>query len=263
MNCYAEGELEQLHAHLYDILSQTIEVCERLGIAYFLIGGSAIGALFDGAILEWDDDIDLGMERADYERFISEGGQYLAAGYAIQSPENEDQTPYYFAKVRKDGTLFEGFEERGLRMHKGVYIDIFPFDRVPDSPLAERAQRFVVRQLTNAFVATRVELREGSALRKAIVNLFARVVGRRLIYRMLKWAQRLFNGAETRCVNIVYMPLDHIERSTLHPTQEVGFGALRVRAPQELERYLNRHYPNLHRHEADEQINHKPSRLKL
>ncbi len=252
-----------LHTHLYDILSRTQEVCDRLGIAYFLIGGSAIGALYDGAILPWDDDIDIGMEREDYDRFLSEGGALLPEGYVIQSPENESNTPYYFAKVRKDNTLFEAAGEEHLDMHKGIYIDIFPFDRVPDNRVLERLQRAMVRHLTNALVATRIELPNGGAVQRLIVHLFARVVGRKAILAMLGRAQRAFNHCDTQRVNIIYMPLDHIERAMLHPPQQVRFGELRVPAPRELERYLNNHYPGLHRHEPHEQLTHAPVRIKL
>lgn len=260
---YKAGELELLHEHLYDILSRTIEVCEQLDIAYFIIGGSAIGALFDGAILPWDDDIDLGMERGDYDRFLAEAGSELPRGYTLQSPLNEPNSPYYFSKVRKDGTRFEGEDEAGLEMHHGVYIDIFPMDRVPKCGVAERVQRAVARHLTNAFVATTIPLPDGGRLQKWVVRSFAKVCGKRVVYRMLTTVQTLFNCRDTQYINIIYMPRDHIERATLHPPQRVCFGELMVNAPHELERYLNRHYPNLHRPPVEEQINHAPQRLNL
>ena len=58
---YTKEELQALHRELYDILRETIRVCEEHDIRYFLIGGTAIGALYDQAILPWDDDIDIGM----------------------------------------------------------------------------------------------------------------------------------------------------------------------------------------------------------
>ncbi len=260
---YQEEELKLLHIHLYDILARTIKVCERLDIQYFIIGGSAIGALFDGAILPWDDDIDIGMERADYDRFLAEGAAVMPKGYTIQSPLNEGNTPYYFSKVRKDHTRFEGEDEAGLDMHHGVYIDIFPMDRVPDCKPLERAQRAISRHLINAFVASTIELREGGAFQKWVVNSFAKVCGKRLIYKMLTAVQTMWNSRETEYINIIYMPRDHIRRSTLHPPATVDFGPLKVKAPQDMERYLNNHYPNLHRPPKEEQINHAPQRLNL
>ena len=51
---YTKEELQALHRELYDILRETIRVCEEHDIRYFLIGGTAIGALYDQAILPWD-----------------------------------------------------------------------------------------------------------------------------------------------------------------------------------------------------------------
>ena len=68
---YTAEELDLLHAELYDILGETIRVCQKHDIPYFVIGGTAIGALYDQGILPWDDDIDIGMTRENYNKFLS------------------------------------------------------------------------------------------------------------------------------------------------------------------------------------------------
>jgi lipopolysaccharide cholinephosphotransferase len=67
---YSESELEKLHKVLYEILGEIVRVCDILNIPYFIQGGTAIGAFFENAILPWDDDIDVGMTRENYERFL-------------------------------------------------------------------------------------------------------------------------------------------------------------------------------------------------
>ena len=44
---YTAKELDLLHAELYDILGETIRICRKHDIPYFVIGGTAIGALYD------------------------------------------------------------------------------------------------------------------------------------------------------------------------------------------------------------------------
>ncbi len=259
---YKEGELEQLHAHLYDILAKTIEVCDKLGINYALIGGSAIGAFFDGAILPWDDDVDLGMERHDYDRFLREAPQHLPEGYVVQSPENEPSTPYYFAKVRKSGTRFEAEDELDLPIHHGIYVDIFPLDRVPDNTLLERMQRWGVRMLHNSFVSTTIPLRDGGAVAKMIVVGMGHLVGKSRLYRAMRWLQTRYNNVDSKYVNIIKMPHDHIERTTINPPQRVKFGDMEINAPHKLRVYLESHYPNLRPViPVEEQVNHAPIRL--
>ncbi len=260
---YQAGELERLHTELYDIMSHVVATCDRLAIPYFIIGGSAIGAHFDGAILPWDDDIDIGMERDDYERFCREGGEALPSGYRLQTPLNEPNTPYYFAKVRKDDTLFIGDDEAGIEMHHGIYIDIFPFDRVPDSGAMERLQRLGVRVLCNAFVAAAGKL-SGGELAMLPYRAIAAALPKQLIYRLLRTMQSLFNSWDTRRVTIVRMDRDHIDRAMLHPPQMVAFGALSVAAPREMLRYLEWHYIGLTRDvKPEDQVNHRPQVLKF
>ncbi len=255
---YKEGELTQLHTHLYDILAHTIEACNKLNIKYFINGGSAIGAFYEGEILPWDDDIDICMEREDYERFMREAPAVLAKGYTLQSPHNEPLTPYYFAKVRKDNTLFITEEEVDLDIHHGIYVDIFPMDAVPDNKFIELIHRFKVRVLSNAFVAKQIEL-EGGGFAKLLYKIFTAPLSKSLIYKMLVTAQTWFNNHNTRYISIVKMPRDHIARATVNPPQMVKFGDLTVAAPNDLETYLNWHYPGITRYPSeDKRVNHSP-----
>ena len=52
-----------------DMLEIFIDICEEHGLKYYLIGGSCLGAVRHGGFIPWDDDIDVGMPREDYERF--------------------------------------------------------------------------------------------------------------------------------------------------------------------------------------------------
>lgn len=264
MSGYKAGELERLHEELYDILGRVTQMCDRLQIEYVVVGGTAIGAHFEDGILPWDDDIDLGMEREDYERFLSVAESELPEGYVLQSPLNEPLTPYYFAKVRKSGTHFEAEDEAGLKIHHGIYIDIFPLDRVPDNKALEKIHRKAIRVLCNAFVASAGKLNDGGAVARFVYRVAAKIVGKRLIYKLLRWVQMWFLRSDVRRVNIARMPKDHISRDTLHPADIRPFGQLMVRAPRRITEYLEWHYPWLERFPSEEKrVNHAPLRLEF
>ena len=86
---YTAKELDLLHAELYDILGETIRVCQKHNIPYFVIGGTAIGALYDQAILPWDDDIDLVMLREDYDKFVQIAPDWLKEDLVLQTVYTE------------------------------------------------------------------------------------------------------------------------------------------------------------------------------
>lgn len=117
------GELRRIEL---DILAHVAGFCDERGIKWFLIGGTLIGAVRHKGFVPWDDDIDIGMLRPDYERFIRE---YPESGvYEIRTAERNSYM-YPFAKVvdTRTSVVEEGLTAKNL----GVWIDIFPFDGAP------------------------------------------------------------------------------------------------------------------------------------
>ena len=142
---YSKDDLDRLHLELVDILQEIIRVCNVLNIDYFIQGGTAIGAFFNQGFVPWDDDIDLGMTRDNYTRFIKDAPAVLSDAYFLQSFETESLTPFYFIKVRKNNTLFVEYHYKDMPIHHGIFVDIFPFDNVPDSPRIEKIHRRAVQ----------------------------------------------------------------------------------------------------------------------
>ncbi len=133
-------ELTQLHQVLYEILEEIVRICDKHNIPYFVIGGTAIGALYDKAILPWDDDIDIGMKREDYNKFLQIASQELREPYFLSWIHTDPHSPYYFAKVKKNNTLFVEEMFKDVPMHQGIFVDIFPFDRIPNNKLLRKIQ---------------------------------------------------------------------------------------------------------------------------
>ena len=252
---YKKEDLIRLHSELVDVLKEIIRVCEALRIDYFIQGGTAIGAFFNQGFVPWDDDIDLGMTRDNYERFIKEAPGTLSDKYFLQCFETEPGTPFYFAKVRKNGTLFVEKPYVGMDIHQGIFVDIFPFDNVPDNPRIEKIHRRIVQFREGLF--RKSLLKEAIAesmsglpgpLRKFLTGLRFRLINilpRSFYYNRLKKAQTAFNGRKCRFVSIVKMPLDQIETATVTPPAEMIFEGLSVKAPADVEKYLRHHYPHL------------------
>ena len=148
---YTPEEIKKLHEYLYAILEEIVRVCEQLEIPYFIIGGSGIGALFEKAILPWDDDVDMGMTRENYNRFLREAPSVLKKGFFLQWTGTEPLYPFYFAKVRMDGTAFVEEYYREVDMHHGIYVDIFPLDKVPDCKPIQICQQKLASMLEETY----------------------------------------------------------------------------------------------------------------
>jgi len=104
------------------------QVCEENQIPYCLIGGSALGAVRHQGFIPWDDDLDIGVLREDYDRLLN---ILRNANHPLYVLQNEDTEPGYFlsfSKVRKNGTVFRESIAPDAYNHNGIYIDIFPID---------------------------------------------------------------------------------------------------------------------------------------
>lgn len=271
---YDKKDLARLHGELLDIMAEIIRVCEVCGIPYFIQGGTAIGALFNKAIVPWDDDIDIGMTRADYERFLQLAPQHLRPQYFLEWFGTERNTPFYFAKVKKNGTMFVEEMFRNMDIHHGIFVDIFPYDRIPDNKWLERLHRFRSRFWINCFIGKQIWLWRwcgrceiDEPLPKSFVGCLAvRVVcsllSRERIYAKMCRVLGAYNGRDCKRVNIVRMPKDQIPRADIENPVMMPFGGMTVRAPRNIESYLRHHYPNLRPElPEEEQINHAPYRL--
>ena len=236
-----------LHAELLEILAEILRVCQVCNIECFIQGGTAIGAMLYGEIITWDDDIDLGMTRDNYRRFLELAPQHLGSGFALQEFTNEPSTPFYFAKVSRRGQIFVESPYESLAIEQGIYLDIFPFDRIPDSPLCERWQRNEARFWINCFEGKTQWLwrwfapsKVANPLPKSIfacaaVRLVTLLCSKGQIYRLMNHTLCRYNHRNTRRVNIVRMPLDQIDRTAVEHTVCVELGGITVPAPDRIE----------------------------
>jgi len=66
-----DKELKKLHEVEIEIFKEFLTVCEKLNLRYFLLGGTCLGTIRHDGFIPWDDDIDVGMPRCDYEKFFN------------------------------------------------------------------------------------------------------------------------------------------------------------------------------------------------
>ena len=161
-----------------------------------------------------------------------------------------------------------------MDIHHGIFVDIFPYDRIPDWSWLEKFQRFQVKFWVNCFMGKQVwlwkhcgkcEIDEPlpkSWIGCAAIRLVTSVMSRKMIYWFMNTVMGHCNSWNTKYVNIVRMPKDQIARADIENPVEMEFGGMMVKAPRNIETYLRHHYPNLRPVlPEEEQINHAPYKL--
>lgn len=124
------------------------KICRENNITYFIMGGTALGAIRHGGFIPWDDDLDIFMTPSEYEKFVNAFKILNSKDFVIQEWRTVDSHLEY-AKVRMNGTTLieHNFVER-RDMHHGIYVDIMMLHKVPNNNWIQKTVYFQSKFVT-------------------------------------------------------------------------------------------------------------------
>lgn len=125
-----------------EILGAFDRHCSLSGLRYTLAYGTLLGAVRHAGYIPWDDDIDVMMPRADYDRLVESAS---IDRFEVRSLRHDRSWPLPYAKVCDTGT--QVVEPTRSRVSYGVNIDVFPVDPVPQRRAFRAAHLAVCRVL--------------------------------------------------------------------------------------------------------------------
>ena len=134
----SEDERKNLKKTLLYMTAEIDAVCRKYDIKMFLVGGSLLGAIRHGGFIPWDDDVDFGMTREDYEKFISIFDQELGEHYYLRCPNSSYPNGNRFMQIFKKGTVLETAEGNTPLQPNCVLVDVFPYDAVPNNQIYQK-----------------------------------------------------------------------------------------------------------------------------
>ncbi len=128
------------------ILDAFVSICKTKGLSYYLIGGSLLGAVRHNGFIPWDDDIDIGMPRKDYDKFVKIANELLPDPLFLQSNETETGFYYGHAKIRNSQTTAIRKLDwgSGSLFNQGIFIDIMPFDAIPNNCFIRKTHYYII-----------------------------------------------------------------------------------------------------------------------
>lgn len=127
---HEQFDLKEMQQKLYDMFVVFHEVCLKHGIQYYMLAGTMLGAVRHQNFIPWDDDIDVGLYRGEYEKLMMLPSQVWPAQYRVMQLGTDSHHPYFFAKLVDSTTTL--VEDIGREHVIGTYIDIFPLDGAGD-----------------------------------------------------------------------------------------------------------------------------------
>lgn len=142
-----ETKLRTLQLTILDIALEFQRICEENNIKYFLIGGTLLGAVRHKGFIPWDDDMDVGMLREEYEKFLEICSKELEKEFSLQTYESDKYHTHPFAKIRINNTLLIEDYAVNSKQNNGIYLDIFPYDNMPDNKFLQKIHYFFFKLL--------------------------------------------------------------------------------------------------------------------
>ncbi len=227
--------VSDIHRVLLMMMKDLDALLRKHHIPYWLVGGSALGAVRHGGFIPWDDDMDIGMLRKDYERFLRVALHELDDKYVFQCFETDERfLPCVPAKLILKGTHIK--EYNTLLKNKcpygdGLFIDIFVLDEMSD-----RIAKDLPRRIWSAAMMAGIVLLENLHYNpKALKRHFIRYAKR---YGKKYEGSGMIGFALTWCFNSMIHPVRYPHNSVF-PLQYVPFEDTKLPIPKDPHVMLN------------------------
>ena len=121
------SQLRQLQLYELNLLKTFADICEKNNLRYYMIGGTMLGAVRHKGFIPWDDDIDIGMPREDYIRFLEIAQKSLPHQYKILNYKKDKDYLRYFSRLVDTLVKIYNYSNTDTLI-ENAWMDIFPLD---------------------------------------------------------------------------------------------------------------------------------------
>lgn len=242
----SEVSIYEIQKKLLEIATYFDKFCNKHNITYYLMGGSALGAIRHKGFIPWDDDFDVFMTYKNYNKFINACEANLDVETYFLQKENTNEWPLFFSKLRLNGTTFIEEDTKNRKMHKGLYIDIMCLNNVYTHKSLRFLQYLCARVITAKTLSERGYLTD-SITKKISMFLLNHIITHNIKSKLINFIRRL-NSNETEYVGHLFGRAKF--KNTSFPVKYLGtprrvnFSGQMLPVPEKVEDYLLLRYGN-------------------
>lgn len=238
--------MNAIQQKVFGLLSCFVRVCEELHIPYYLVCGTALGAVKYSGFIPWDDDVDVGLLRPDYERFLRLAPPLLPEGVFLQNHRTDPAYPHPYTKLRDSRTTLIEENKAHLPINHGVYIDVFPLDGYPERKLDQRILEIRKRVLSWKWgCALNVRRR---AIARIHYTVFRALGCHRRTARILEKFDRVISAYPVETARVWCNHGNRQKKLEYAPREQYGSGTkaffegMEVTVPERFDEYLTQKY---------------------
>jgi len=251
----SEVFLEELHRYNLDALKAFASFCEEQGLTWFAIGGTLLGAVRHKGFIPWDDDVDVAMPRADYDKLVALAKQFPKP-FVLEEYRYNKEFQSYFAKLRSEEIeLLETVADKADK-RRGYLVDIIPLDGTPDNVFMRKL--YFVRVLLLRFLCGAANVHTGiltsrpkweqCVLKVCRALRLYKVITKEKVYQRM---DRLFRRQKTETAKQIGTIMGAYKTREIVPAEYFGlkeapvyleFEDMQIRAPKQYEPYLTHMY---------------------
>ncbi len=160
-------------------LNTFIKYCEKYNLRYYFTGGALIGVLRHKGFIPWDDDIDVGMPRKDFDKFHELLKDDMPEGFGICNRYTDPDWHFAMSQfVDLESEIEIHLAEKPRKAH--IWIDVFPLDGLPNSKIARwlRIKNIMVHRymVQIANISTQVDANRSRPLSERIVLTLCKII---------------------------------------------------------------------------------------
>ncbi len=237
----SEKELRDVQLIELEMLIEVDRICKKCGIRYSISAGTMLGAVRHGGFIPWDDDADVAFLRPDYEKFRKACEMELdTERFYFQDYRNTKGYRWGYGKLRRKGTEFIRLNQEFMPYDQGIFIDIMPYDNVPDNYILRAVHNFVCFLYRKTFWSA-VASKNERGIKRNIFKLLYKIPEEKL-YKSYDWFIQKCDRKKTKRIRIFAFPVPGREfgylRKSFDELAEVTFEGVKLMGMKDYDTYL-------------------------
>ena len=229
-----------------EMLVEVDRICRKRDIRYVIGDGTLLGAVRHKGFIPWDDDIDIRIERKEYEKFCEACKEELdTSKFFFQDHKTDPEYPWYYGKIRYLNTEYIRSGQEHLKMKTGIFIDILPMDGLPNSIWQQKViikVCFILKKILYANVGWKVSDNIFAKLGYGILAMIPNKITFKLLDTIAqKYKDDKYENVESYAL-LTWNKTKHSKRKWHLERIELEFENRNFYAPKEYEAWLEYEY---------------------